>query len=128
MSLDDEILRRLADPEDSFTERKEAPQEHPVREAMTAFANSAIPDKPGIIYVGVKDNGEIVGGDNLDSWQRKISSWAASCFPPINVIQTVLSVGDKQILAVVVTASTARPHFAKAAYVRKGAQTEMGRY
>lgn len=123
--FDEEIRRRLKDVEDHFTERKEAPQEHPMREAITAFANTAIPEKPGIIYVGVRDRGEIVGGDNMDSWQQKISSWAASCFPPINVIPVALSIDGKNILAVVVPASPARPHFAKAAYIRKGARNEM---
>jgi hypothetical protein len=123
--FDEEILRRLKDVEDHFTERKEAPQEHPMREALTAFANTAIPEKPGIIYVGVRDKGEIVGGDNMDSWQQKVGSWAASCFPPVNVIPVALSVEGKNILAVVVPGSPARPHFAKAAYVRKGARNEV---
>jgi predicted HTH transcriptional regulator len=123
--FDEEIRRRLKDVEDHFTERKEAPQEHTMREALTAFANTAIPEKPGIIYVGVRDKGEIIGGDNMDSWQQKISSWAASCFPPVNAILVPFSVEGKDILAVVVRASPARPHFAKAAYIRKGARNEM---
>lgn len=124
-NFDDEVHRRLRDVEDHFTERKEAPQEHTFREAMTAFANTAIQEKPGIIYVGVRDSGEVIGGNNMDSWQQKISSWASSCFPPVNVIQIALSVESKSILAVVVPGSPVRPHFAKAPYVRKGARNEI---
>jgi len=124
-NFDEEVRRRLKDVEDHFTERKESPQEPRMREAITAFANTAISEKPGIIYVGVKDNGEIIGGENMDSWQQKVSSWAASCFPPVNVIPVALTIEGKNILAVVVPGSHARPHFAKAAYVRKGAKNEM---
>jgi hypothetical protein len=125
VNIDEEVRRRLRDVEDHFTERKESPQEHTMREAITALANTAIPEKPGIIYVGVKNDGTIIGGDNMDSWQQKISSWAVSCFPPVNVVPVALTVDGKNILAVVVPGSSARPHFAKAAYIRKGARNEM---
>lgn len=123
MDIDKEIQRRLKDTEDHLTERKESAQEHRIRETMVAFANSAIPDKPGIIFIGITDKGDIKGVDNPDKTQRDISSWAKSCFPPLAVITRAVTVVEgKTILAVVVEASALKPHFAKAAYKRVGSQ------
>src|SRR5262249_3992 len=122
MDIDTEIQQRLKDTEDHFTERKETAHEHRIRETMVAFANSAIPDKPGIIFIGVTDKGEIKGVDNPDKTQKDISSWAKSCFPPLPVIPRVVQVEGRSVVAVVVEASVLKPHFAKAAYKRIGSQ------
>ena len=122
MDIDEEILQRLADLEDHFTERKETPQEHRIREIVVAFANSAIAGKPGIIYIGVTDKGKIKGGAN-DSWLHKVTSWANSCFPEVNIIQRILDVEGQKVHAVAVPASDLKPHFAKAAYKRVGSST-----
>src|ERR1700746_3481955 len=102
MNIDEEIQQRLRDTEDHFTERKESAQEHRIREVMVAFANSAIPDKPGIIFVGMTDKAVIKGVENPDKTQKDISSWAKSCFPPLLVISRVLNVEGKNLVAVVV--------------------------
>ncbi len=122
MDIDKEIEQRVKDTEDHFTERKESAQEHRIRETMVAFANSAIPDKPGIIFIGMTDKGEIKGVDNPDKTQKDVSSWAKSSFPPLPVIPRVVTVEGKAIVTVVVEASPLKPHFAKAAYKRVGSQ------
>jgi len=52
-----------------------------VKIAMLAFLNS----KGGKIYVGVSDNGEIIGvdRDKQDKCDTKISSWLREAFFPI---------------------------------------------
>src|SRR5262245_17379195 len=104
MKIDEEIQARLKYTEDHFTEPKETAQEHRIRETIVAFANSAIPEKPGIIYVGLTNSGEIKGIANPDKTQHDVSSWAKSCFPPVPVIPRVVVVDSKSILAVVVPA------------------------
>jgi hypothetical protein len=123
MDLDEEILRRITNTEDHFTERKTSPHRDQITEAIVAFANSVLATKPGIIYVGVTDEGKIVGCDNPESWQQKITGWANGCFPEVTVIPRVLQKDEKQFLAVVVPLSAIRPHFARPAFKRNGAKT-----
>jgi hypothetical protein len=123
MDLDEEIFQRLGNTEDHFTERKTRPQRDQVTEAIVAFANSALPNKPGILYIGVSDKGDIVGGENPESWQQKITEWANGCFPEVAVIPRVLSKDGNSFLAVVVPLSEVRPHFARPAFKRRGAKT-----
>ncbi len=60
MDLDEEILQRLTNTEDHLTERKSKPHRDQCTEAMVAFANSALVNKPGILYVGVNDEGRVL--------------------------------------------------------------------
>jgi NAD(P)-dependent dehydrogenase (short-subunit alcohol dehydrogenase family) len=59
LDLDEEIFQRLTNTEDHLTERKIKPHRDQCTEAMVAFANSAMPNKPGILYVGVNDIGKL---------------------------------------------------------------------
>ena len=105
MDLDEEILQRLGNTEDHFTERKEAPHQNQIRKVIVAFANSSLPEKSGIIYVGVSNKGVVKGGGgDMKKWQNDITSWANSCFPPIEVATRALSQSGKEFLAVVVSA------------------------
>ena len=126
MDLDQEILDRLTTFEDHFTERREAPQEHRFRRTIVAFANSVIAEKHGIIYVGVTNKGEVVGGGgDMKKWQDDITSWANSCYPPIPIVTRSVSYKDTHFLAVVVPASPSRPHFAGPAYKKAGEGTTV---
>jgi len=49
MDLDEEILQRLTNTEDHLTERKSQPHRDQCTEAMVAFANSVLPNKPGVL-------------------------------------------------------------------------------
>jgi hypothetical protein len=118
---DEELRQRLVNTEDHLTERKEAPKYPDTVEALVMLANSALPDRPGILYVGVADDGTIVGGDNVASWQTKITRYSNNCFPPITTIPTVLRQGDLEFLAIVIPYSGQRPHFPGPALVRDGA-------
>jgi len=86
-------------------------------------ANSALPNKPGILYVGVNDLGEILQDKAPESWQRDITAWGNGCFPELPVIPRTLTKDGKEFLAVVVPLSEARPHFARPAFKRQGAKT-----
>src|SRR5207247_998486 len=120
MDLDEEILQRLTNTEDHLTERKSKPHRDQCSEAIVAFANSALPNKPGILYVGVSDKGEILQDKAPESWQHDITAWGNGCFPELPVITRTLTKDGKEFLAVVVQLSEARPHFARPAFKRQG--------
>jgi hypothetical protein len=123
MDLDEEILQRLTNTEDHLTERKSKPHRDQCTEAMVAFANSALPNKAGILYVGVDDKGEVLHDKAPESWQHHITAWGNGCFPELPVIPRTLIKDGKEFLAVVVPRSEVRPHFARPAFKRQGAKT-----
>ena len=123
MDLDEEILQRLTNTEDHLTERKSKPHRDQCSEAIVAFANSALPNKPGILYVGVSDKGEILQDKAPESCQHDITAWGNGCFPELPVITRTLTKDGKEFLAVVVQLSEVRPHFARPAFKRQGAKT-----
>jgi len=59
----------------------------------------------------------------LDSLQKTLAQKMTLPYPPIYFMTKVLSSGGKQLLAVLVPGSSARPHFAGPSYVRKGSTT-----
>jgi schlafen family protein len=123
MDIDEEILQRLTNTEDHLTERKSKPHRDQATEAMVAFANSALPNKPGILYVGVNDKGDILQDKAPETWQHDITTWGNGCFPELPVIPRTLTKDGKEFLAVVVPLSALRPHFARPAFKREGAKT-----
>lgn len=123
MDLDEEIIQRLTNTEDHLTERKSKPHRDQCTEAMVAFANSALPNKPGILYVGVNDKCEIIQDKAPESWQHEITAWANGCFPELPVIPRTLTKEGKEFLAIAVPLSGTRPHFARPAFKRQGAKT-----
>ena len=123
MDLDEEILQRLTNTEDHLTEHKSKPHRDQCSEAIVAFANSALPNKPGILYVGVSDKGEILQDKAPESWQHDITAWGNGCFPELPVITRTLTKDGKEFLAVVVQLSEVQPHFARPAFKRQGAKT-----
>ncbi len=114
-----ELLDRLKLHEDSFVERK--PEGGEWKPTLVAFANSVPHGREAVLYIGVRDDGTIVGLSNADSIQKKVQTFCSeSCFPPISFTSELLPIGDQQVLAIVIPPSAKRPHFAGAAYVRQG--------
>jgi predicted HTH transcriptional regulator len=120
---DQDILIRLSAFEDAFVERKTANDSRDWLKTVVAFANSAPVGNPTILFIGVRDNGEIEGNNNLDSLQRTLSEKLAVAYPPIYYLPKVLQQDGKQFLAVIVPGSEDRPHFAGQAFVREGSKT-----
>lgn len=124
--MSDRILQRLKDHEDSFVERKSrgvAARE--LRKTIVAFANSVPEGCTAVLFIGVHDNGTIFGAGDTDSHQKTISEICKNdCYPPITGYSCqALSVDGKDVIAVEISASQNRPHFAGPAYVRHGSQT-----
>ena len=120
------LLNRLKDAEDNFVERKPAnPNREDLRRTIVAFANSVPKGRTGVLFVGVKDNGEIETVPNTDKLQKTIREVCErDCYPKINYSSEVLEPeSGVRILAVEVPASADRPHFSGPAYVRRGSES-----
>ncbi len=124
VSLSDaDLLARLKNFEDHFVERKTAGDKRDWVKTAVAFANSAPDGYPCVLYIGVKDSGEIeVPQTDLDSLQKTFNQAIKSCYPPIPYLTKIVTDGERQALAILVLGSELRPHFAGLAYVRKGSE------
>jgi len=119
-----DILSRLTNTEDSTVERKTANDYRDCLETAVAFSNTLPLDDPGIIFVGVRNDGT-VEDNNLDSLQKKISEQISKVYPPIYPQMKAMKDGNgKEFLAVIVRGSAERPHFSGPSYVRDGMQTK----
>lgn len=120
-----DLASRVAAHEDNFVERKPAAvKSRDIAKTVVGFANSVPEGREAILFIGVRDNGEIEGCEQPDSLQKTISDVCSrQCYPAIQHRCEALTVSGKTVVAVVVPASNNRPHFAGLAYVRQGSQT-----
>ena len=119
-----ELLERLANPEDNFVERKESAQRQEIKRAAVAFSNSLQVGRKAVLFIGVRDNGQVVGVQNPDNAQQTIRQALDECYPEINFESQVVERDGLPVLAVVFGHSTRRPHFAGQAYIRAGSSSE----
>ena len=120
-----DLETRLSDSEDAFTERKpEGANASELRSTIVAFANSVPPARIAVLFLGVADDGSVSGVSNPDTLQKTIRRVCErDCYPPIPYQCEVLPIGGKQVVAVLLEESPRRPHFAGAAYVRRGSES-----
>lgn len=122
---DRNILARLTDTEDSTVERKTAADYRDCLKTAVGFCNSLAVGDPGIIYVGVGNDGTVQDRLNLESLQKDVSKELSRIYPPIYTQMKVMRNTDgKEFLAVIVRGSENRPHFAGPSYIRDGTQTK----
>jgi schlafen family protein len=119
------VRDRLVSLEDGFTERKlEGVRPAELRRTLVAFANSVPEGRTAVLFIGVADDGKVVGVSNADDFQKKIRRLAQEeCYPPIAITSEVVASNGRNVLAVEVPASSNRPHFAGLAYVRQGSES-----
>jgi len=119
----DRLMSRAA--EDNSIERKpQSVKAHELRQTLVAFSNSLDERQMGILFIGVDDKaGAILGVDEPDKLQKRVGEAGEECYPPIRPAMTVLDVEEKKVLAVEISHSRNKPHFAGPAYVRSGARS-----
>ncbi len=117
----EQLLKLLKQGEDNFVERKTTHSRDVVVKALVAFANSLPLDREAVLFIGVRDDGQVAGVANPANVQKDVQTWARDvCFPPIGVRCEILTDTDSRpVVAVVVSPSKDRPHFAGPAYVRE---------
>jgi len=122
---DAELHALLTAPEDTFLERKPGTvNTQDVRRTLVAFANSVPDGRQAVLFVGIGDKGQILGVENAEKRQREIRRISQEeCYPSINIEMRALSVRGVDVVAVMVSGSRERPHFAGPAYVRRGSES-----
>lgn len=122
---DHDILLRLRNTEDSTVERKTANDYRDCLKTAVAFSNSLPVDDPGIIFVGVRNDGTVEDNNNIESLQKKVSAEIAKVYPPIYPQMKAMKDGHgKEFLTVIARGSAERPHFSGPSYIRDGTQTK----
>jgi predicted HTH transcriptional regulator len=123
MLTNEEILLKLAQQEDSFVERKSVNDVNDCLKTAVAFANSTPIGYPAIMFVGVKNDGEIENIVDLDRLQWSISEKISKAYPTIYTETRILEKDGKKCLAVLIPGSPQRPHFAGQSFIRDGAKS-----
>jgi hypothetical protein len=125
---DADLLASLADTENSFVERKTTSDHRGWLKTAVAFANSCPIGYPGVLFVGVNNDGTIQRHDkppDFEKLQKSVTDKFNDAWPPIYHYSKTLRKDDAEFLAVVVPGSEQRPHFSGHAYVRVGPETRQ---
>jgi hypothetical protein len=124
LPTDEELSQGRVRTEDALLERKTFGDSQDWVKTVVGFANSVPLGRYGLLYIGVRDNGDIEPGtSNLDQVQKTLRGKLQGVFPPIDYTPRVLVEGSRSYLCVIVPGSAQRPHFSGAAYVRIGSET-----
>jgi hypothetical protein len=123
---DDDLVRLRTSSEDHFVERKSfGDWEKDALKTVVAFSNSLPVGLPGVLFIGVKDKGDVdPRSQDLDSVQKTLARRLKAAYPPITYVAKGMKEGSLSYLAVIVYGSAERPHFAGPSYVRTGSSTE----
>lgn len=121
---DEELLLRLRNTEDAFVERKIFSDSSDWLKTTVAFANSTPIGYPAVLFIGVKNDGTPEGKDeNVESIMRSFGQRVSKAYPEIYYFPRTLAVEGKEVLAIVIPGSEARPHFSGPSYVRVGSES-----
>jgi hypothetical protein len=119
-----DLLSRMRNFEDHLVERKTVKDENKWKRAAVSFANSAPVGVPAVLYLGVRDGGEIeTPQPDLEEVGKKFNRHMEKVYPRIAYVPKVINDNGRQALAVIIPGSELRPHFAGLAYVRKGPES-----
>jgi hypothetical protein len=121
-----ELLARLRSGEDHFTERKTFRDRNGWLKTVVAFANSAPLDWPGMLFIGVTNEGAFeTDTPDLEKLAMEVTDQLKRAYPPIyHLPKVVIEETGLKCLVVLVPGSPERPHFSGKAYVRVGPRSE----
>ncbi len=120
-----DLLARMRNFEDHLVGRKTAKDAKDWKKTAVAFANSAPVGLPAVLYIGVRDNGEIeTPQPDLDEIQKRFNQRMQRVYPRVFYVPKIIR-GENglQALAVIIPGSELRPHFAGLSYVRRGSES-----
>jgi hypothetical protein len=124
MLIDSDILARLTAIEDSTVERKTFSDNRDWIKTAVAFSNSLAVGQPGVLFVGVYDNGNIQDQTvNFEKMQKEVTGELGNIYPPIYPTIVVREKNGKKFIAVIIYGSTEKPHFAGKSFIRDGTST-----
>lgn len=121
---DEELSLRLCNTEDAFVERKLFSDSSDWLKTAVAFANSAPIGYPAVLFIGVKNDGTPEAKDeNIESIMKSFGQKVSKAYPEIYYLPRTLTVDGKEVLAIIIPGSEARPHFSGPSYVRVGSES-----
>jgi|ERR1051326_487231 predicted HTH transcriptional regulator len=121
---DADLITRLRNIEDQFVERKSKSDKGGWLRTVVAFANSLPVGYPGILFVGVDDDGNVTENGNVEDLLKAFSGFIKDhTWPPVYCLPRVIRHGGRSCIGVVVPGSENRPHFAGKSYIRLGTET-----
>lgn len=119
-----DLVARMRNFEDHLVERKTIKDEKDWKRTAVAFANSAPVGLPAVLYIGVRDNGEIETPQReLEEIQKQFNAQMTRVYPRVAYVPKIFAVNGHQALAVVIPGSASRPHFAGLAFIRRGSES-----
>jgi hypothetical protein len=124
---EDDLVAKISDTENNFIERKLIKDHRGWLKTAVAFANSCPIGFPGVLFVGVDNNGNVERRDghvDFEALQKSISARIADAWPPIYHYAQTLKKNGAEFVAVVIPGSDSRPHFAGHSYIRIGPETK----
>jgi predicted HTH transcriptional regulator len=120
-----DLLALMKSGEDHLVERKVVSDHKDWKKTAVAFANSVPVGLPAVLFIGVRDNGEIEPPPkDLDEAEKRFTTIMQKVYPRIFYVTKTISENGKQALAVIIPGSELRPHFAGLSYVRRGSQSD----
>lgn len=92
---------------------------------VVAFANSIPVGQVGVLFIGVKRDGQIekLTDTQIDEAQRTLRQKISLAYPRIEYSVKTIELDGRMVIAVVVPASSQTPHFAGPSYIRVGSET-----
>jgi predicted HTH transcriptional regulator len=124
MTLTDaDILSRLTNIEDATVERKTMSDWRDWVKPAVAFSNSLPLDDPGIIYIGVYNDGRIEDKGISETTVDKVTGELSNIYPPILPQILVREKDGKKFITVIVRGSPNKPHFTGQSYIRQGTRS-----
>jgi predicted HTH transcriptional regulator len=121
---DADLLARMRNFEDHLAERKTTKDEKDWKKTAVPFANSAPIGLPAVLFIGVRNTGEIeTPQPNLDEIQKRFNLKMQRVYPRIFYVPKVITNNGRQALAIIIPGSELRPHFAGLSYVRRGSES-----
>lgn len=126
MLPESELNRLFKSSESHWVERKPpSANGAEIRNTLVAFANSLSEGQHAILFIGVSNDGKPQAILNADKLQKTVTQIAEQdCYPPVKCEPTAFRVDGVELVAVVVEASSNRPHFTGHAYIRVGSETK----
>ena len=119
-----DLLARMRNFEDHLVERKTIKDEKDWKKTAVAFANSTPIGLPAVLYIGVRNSGEIEAPQqDIEEIGKRFNRRMERVFPRIAYVPKVISNNGRQALAVIIPGSELRPHFAGLSYIRQGPET-----
>ena len=93
MNLSDaDLLARMHNFEDHLVERKVAKDDQDWKKTTVAFANSVPVGLPAVLYIGVRNNGEIESPQvNLDEIHKRFNQRMQRVYPRIAYVQKIIT-------------------------------------